>query len=251
MRYLKLIWLLAALLLLSSCRFDCDRNPRPRVRTCDDCGVTATVRVHLRCGTPPPPDPLPMNFELADGTILEVSNPEFLRGRNLQEGDVVKICFDEINVRPSNSLAAGGDDEQNRTVKLNCVQLLRRGATPEETCRLLLKSRTPDGMPLRVENAWVEGQNIKLAVGYSGCGRRPQDFQLYWTGDVMESMPVQTSLLLRDNLDGATCDMYVTDTLCFDVTPLHEINEREVILRLNDRDFPDNGTPLRVSYRRP
>ncbi len=67
----------------------------------------------------------------------------------------------------------------------------------------------------------IEEDIIKIDVSYSG-GCEKHDFDLIWSGDFMESLPVQVSIYLSHDSKGDACEALIMKTLQFDLTPLKE-----------------------------
>lgn len=68
----------------------------------------------------------------------------------------------------------------------------------------------------------VEGDIMKVQVGYTACGR--EEFSAYWPPSFMESAPVQSTILLVMNTDpeDVTCQMFVGDEIKIDLTTVKE-----------------------------
>lgn len=81
-----------------------------------------------------------------------------------------------------------------------------------------------------IKRAWIEGNNLKIEVAYSGCNQR--DFDLSWSGAFMKSNPPQATVELIDNTGEQMCQAYFQHTLCFDISKLKEGGNASVKVHL-------------------
>ena len=65
----------------------------------------------------------------------------------------------------------------------------------------------------------IEDDMLTLNVGYGGCGKK--DFTLSWDGMIPETDNMSLYLSLPV-VTGMECEMYISDTLKFDLTPVKE-----------------------------
>jgi hypothetical protein len=89
-------------------------------------------------------------------------------------------------------------------------------------------------------SATLERELFSIRVGYSGCSD-DHPFTLYAGRGFMESLPVQTWMLLaHDDLD-EPCDAYFETTLSFDLGPIQDAHIEDYgapgIVRIRFRDF--------------
>jgi len=92
-----------------------------------------------------------------------------------------------------------------------------------DDCRLVALDKSFDynsDRKVMFENPVIDGDFLRVVVGYSGCGKRTNDFRLVWNGSWAESMPPYVKVAFDDTLTGPTCEMYIRETLCFDLSPL-------------------------------
>ncbi len=75
--------------------------------------------------------------------------------------------------------------------------------------------------PVDVLDAQIEGDVVTLSVGHSG-GCEKHNYALCYTGEFLESYPVQAPMHLIHDAGGDTCDAYLEQELHFDLTPLKE-----------------------------
>jgi hypothetical protein len=78
-----------------------------------------------------------------------------------------------------------------------------------------------------IKRAWIEGDNLKVEVAYSGCNQH--DFDLTWNGAWLKSLPAQAHVNLMDNTGEQMCDAYFTHTLCFDISQMRNGNSPRTI----------------------
>jgi hypothetical protein len=60
---------------------------------------------------------------------------------------------------------------------------------------------------------------LEVEVGYRG-GCEPHTFELFWNGRILESLPPQAFLRLVHDANDDACEIYVTETLRFDLRTL-------------------------------
>ncbi|MGZ5244456.1 MAG: hypothetical protein ACXWDO_11985 [Bacteroidia bacterium] len=72
----------------------------------------------------------------------------------------------------------------------------------------------------KIKRAWIEGDNLKIDVAYSGCNKH--DFDLNWNGSFMKSNPPQATVELTDNTGEQMCEAYFQHTLCFNISKLRD-----------------------------
>lgn len=155
--------------------------------------VCLTTELALFCGTPP----LPRNIEL-----MQEANAE----------PRMALCFEDCE---------GVDFNES----------------PSGECRPLATGKAPAASRLdapQITGAPVlNGDCLEIPVGYSGCGERTEDFQLYWNGASTFSMPPQVTVELMDTFAGdELCEMYVMETLRFDLSALKEAAGESVIVKI-------------------
>ncbi len=107
-----------------------------------------------------------------------------------------------------------GDDGLDPVEDSTGVQKLRTSNTvPTETGEFTF------GNDMLQDVALLDGDTLLLNVGYSGCAA--VDFELTWDGSLTEEGEAALTLS-RDVVDGMTCQMYIGNTLKFDLTPLKD-----------------------------
>jgi len=72
--------------------------------------------------------------------------------------------------------------------------------------------------PLTINNVQLQNNFLKFNVSYGG-GCEEHEYQLIATS-FMESYPVQVNVLLSHEDNDDPCDMWVTETLIFNILPL-------------------------------
>lgn len=142
-------------------------------------------------------------------------------------GCSLDILNDRLDKSTNNNKQKTTDD----TLKLKdgCIEVqIDRGFNPGR--------QTPKVM---FSNPVIDGNFLKMDVGYSGCKKRTDDFVLIWNGVASKSLPPLITLTVVDSLTAdAICEMYITDKLCFDLSLLKkEIPGRENAVRINLKDY--------------
>jgi hypothetical protein len=74
--------------------------------------------------------------------------------------------------------------------------------------------------PITINNIKLQKNILSFNVSYGG-GCEDHDFQLISTS-FMESYPVQVNILLSHEDNDDPCDMWITETLLFNIFPLRE-----------------------------
>jgi len=92
--------------------------------------------------------------------------------------------------------------------------------------------------PYGLRDIRLDGLDLELRVGYSGCSEHP--FALYMVGGFMESVPAQARLLLSHDNRGEICLAYQEVTLRYDLGPIlrkyKEIYGRVDVIIVNFQD---------------
>jgi hypothetical protein len=106
-----------------------------------------------------------------------------------------------------------------------------------------------DQSPYQLIWAELEGELFSIRVGYSGC-TRDHPFTLYAARGFMESLPVQTWMILAHDDRGEACRAYFERTLFFDLSPIQEAHVEDYgapgIIRIHFRDFRGDETEFRL-----
>ena len=112
---------------------------------------------------------------------------------------------------------------------------------PTKTCESLIdgegaSENVTSSAGSNVMKAWIEGDNLKLEVGYSGCDKHT--FDLHLTDDVVENPKERSAIVLQlvDNNGEHMCQAYFQETLCFDISKLKVGSHGEVGLKLQNHD---------------
>ncbi len=96
--------------------------------------------------------------------------------------------------------------------------------------------------PLTINDIQLQKSTLKFNVSYGG-GCEEHEFQLISTS-FMESYPVQVNILLSHDDNDDPCDMWVTETLIFNIIPLknsyQELYEESGTIVLNIEDWEDS-----------
>ncbi len=81
--------------------------------------------------------------------------------------------------------------------------------------------------PIFVQDYKLEGSNLKVIVGYSGCsGNHPIELVLMHPSCGTPPIPPPTFSLRHDGI-GQLCDRYVTDTVYFDLSNVIDSTKEE------------------------
>jgi hypothetical protein len=107
--------------------------------------------------------------------------------------------------------------------------------------------------PFRLSSAFITGDILSLTLQYSG-GCVEHDYILYIQEGFMESYPVQVNCYLWHDAHNDPCDAIITDTPCFDLTPLSKVYQEmyqrndPIILNIHDYFTSEPGKIIRVMY---
>ncbi len=207
-------------------------NGGPKPPTNNDCRLEGTI-VKVPCGVGVYGD---LWIRTKDGILLQPVEQSFqtLCPIVLNEGDKVKFGY---------RIKRGGNPFDSAITCLiaipahvkiivDCIQVV-----PEKGCAALLKGDSlVDDNSVRVLEASVSGGQLKLLVGYSGCGTKPaSNFELFWDGNVQESMPLQTRLYLNAKQQ-EFCQAYFTQELCYDIRALKSKNSGPIKVKIQDKE---------------
>lgn len=83
-----------------------------------------------------------------------------------------------------------------------------------------------------VENASLEGDILSIDISYSG-GCEDHEFDLYFNGAYMKSLPPKANLFLKHNANGDACRSMIKQTLRFNIKKV-KASYDSVILYLNN-----------------
>lgn len=115
------------------------------------------------------------------------------------------------------------------------------GKKPTTNCEAIMADEGPfdnitTSSGTKVVKAWMEGDNLKLEIGYSGCDKHT--FDMHWDKNQVNPAiyPSQTTLQLVDNNGEQMCQAYFTDTLCFNVSQLKTGKHGAVNIKLQGFD---------------
>lgn len=90
-----------------------------------------------------------------------------------------------------------------------------------------------------MQKVWIEGDVLKINVRYGG-GCEKHDFKLYWNGIVARSYPGQTTIHLKHDANGDSCEALISETLEFDLTAI----TKPMVITIKS----DHGGSFRVTY---
>jgi len=77
--------------------------------------------------------------------------------------------------------------------------------------------------PFDLEDIEISGDTITLNITYSG-GCKEHGFSLYMSpAAFLESYPVQANLYLRHNSNGDTCEVFISESVSFNLRPIAEL----------------------------
>ncbi len=98
----------------------------------------------------------------------------------------------------------------------------RSGDRSDETA-VPINIGEPDGPGdgLSITSAKIEGDLLRLRVRHSG-GCEEHDYELFWDGTVLESLPLQAELKLVHDANGDECEALLSRDLVFDLGPMRE-----------------------------
>jgi hypothetical protein len=112
---------------------------------------------------------------------------------------------------------------------------------PKQSCEAVIADEGPSdnvttSAGTNVKNAWIEGNNLKLEIGYSGCNKH--SFDMHWNKNQINIAlyPNRTYLQLVDNNGEQFCQAYFQDTLCFDISKLKTGTHGEMLIKLQNHD---------------
>lgn len=200
--------------------------------TNNDCRLEGTI-VRVPCGVGIYGD---LWIQTKDGILLQPVEQSFqtLCPIVLNEGDKVKYGY---------RIKRGGNPFDSAITCLiaipshikiivDCIQVV-----PNKNCASLLIGNTPtDDLSVRVLEASISGNQLKLLVGYSGCSEKPaSNFDLFWDGNMQESSPLQTTVYLKAKKE-EFCQAYFTQELCYDIRMLKNKHNGTIKVHIQDKE---------------
>lgn len=203
-----------------------------------DCNVNGTM-VRVTCGT-----------SIYDNLWIRTDNGKLLRpcdqsfqticAIELKEGQRVKFSYREINgTSPCDGMiTCMATLPVHKSVIIDCINGLSGKPLPVDspavsTGKLVIGSTT-DNPSVHVLSAGIEGNLLKLSVGYSGCSKHEaKDFSLTWNGNVMESYPARVYLYI-DESKKEMCQAYFITDLTFDISDLRKNNQGPLLIHIKD-----------------
>lgn len=207
-------------------------NGGPKPPTNNDCRIEGTI-VKVPCGVGVYGD---LWIRTKEGVLLQPVEQSFqtLCPIVLHEGDKVKFGY-RLKRGPNpfdSAITCLIAIPQHTKIIIDCIQVV-----PNKGCgSLLLGDSLSDDNSVRVLEATIVGSQLKLLVGYSGCGVKPaSNFELFWDGNVQESMPLQTRVYLHAKQQ-EFCQAYFTQELCYDVRMLKSKQNGSVKIQIQDKE---------------
>lgn len=199
----------------------------------NQCSLEGTM-VRVMCGVGVYGD---LWIQTKDGKLLQPVEQSFqtLCPLVFAEGDKVKFgyrvkrgatTFDSVTT----CLAAL---PPHTKVIVDCINVV-----PSNGCgSLMISDSLSDDNSVHVLEAKIVGNKLKLRVGYSGCNEQPaSNFNLYWSGDVQESLPLQTRIYLQAK-ERQFCQAYFTQELCYDLSLLKSKHNQPIKVKIQDQEI--------------
>jgi len=197
-----------------------------------DCRMEGTI-VKVPCGVGVYGD---LWIQTQNGDLLQPVEQSFqtLNPIALNEGDKVKFGY-RIKRGPNafdSAITCLIAIPPHIKITIDCVQVV-----PQKGCEsLLMGDSLSDDNSVHVLEATIVGSQLKLLVGYSGCGVKPaSNFDLFWDGNLQESMPLQTRLYLNAKQQ-EFCQAYFTQELCYDISMLKSMQNGPVKIHIQDKE---------------
>ncbi|MBP9186607.1 MAG: hypothetical protein KBE91_12010 [Bacteroidia bacterium] len=205
---------------------------KPPINT--SCNTTGTI-VSVTCGTGVLGN-LWIKVDGSNDLLIQPCEQSFQTFAPLvfSEGDRVKFSYSELT-KP------GECDQQitclaalpyHKKTILHCITKI-----PNTDCGSIIinKNATYDNT-VSILNASLTGSTLTLKIGYSGCNEQPKsNFELQWNGDLLESLPLQTTLFLNSK-NRQMCQAYFTQELCFDISKLKANQNQTVKVKIQDSE---------------
>lgn len=173
-----------------------------------ECGLTGTIfdgkiLSSAQCDA--------MLIQTSDGKLLEPVNQDKIV--NLSHGTTVYYSY--VPVQTFTATCSGATP-----VELTCVRWNWCGTG--NGCRDLTITNDPKtSNGVQILNAVVEGNCLKLKVGFSGCSDHSDVFQMIWNGSYMKSLPAQVNLVLHDP-EPQLCQAYFVKEVSYNLSKLKE-----------------------------
>ncbi len=207
---------------------------KPKDPPSTDCSIKGTM-VRVLCASGIYGD---LWIKTDNGKYLQPCEQSFMTtvSIELKEGDRVEFGYakqgksscDNDKIRCLAALP------EHQSISLSCIRVI--DTKPIGDCPSLVVDHTnyPENV-IQVLESKMDGNLLKLKVGYSGCSQVDnEDFLLSWKGEIQESYPARALLQLSSPFitDGITCQAYFTNDLCFDVAAITKLNQGAIYLNI-------------------
>jgi len=159
-------------------------------------------------------------FPQMGGLCSELANPHLMRSVVADASGEASFTVHVPNNAPMNhiSFEAWGGGGPN-AYKTPAIMRVVQDEWPIELITGSPGSQGPTGDPFTANSAWVNADTLFLDVEYSG-GCAPHDFESWWNGAYMLSLPVQMNLEVVHDANGDLCRALIFEELALDLTEL-------------------------------
>ncbi len=182
-----------------------------------ECGLTGTVfdgkiLSSAQCDA--------MLIQTADGKLLEPVNQDKLA--NLSHG--TKVYYSYVPAYTFSATCSGATP-----VELTCLRWNWCGTG--NFCKPLTMASGVQPNGVSILNAAIDGNCLRLKVGFGGCNDHSDVLQLVWDGTCMKSLPAQVNLVVYDP-QPQLCEAYFVKEVSYDLSKLKESIAGPMIIRL-------------------
>lgn len=181
------------------------------------CEFIGTIMEHPSCNV--------LYIQMEDGTQFEPVNQEAFTG--FSAGETVMFSYNTVETFQMTCSGAAA-------VQLTCITRLGCPPPPPSECKPIVIGDDPHTMPtnypVNVLNAYIDGNCLKLKVGFSGCDANTERINMMWDG-MFSGLVAEANLVLVDN-DPQMCNAYFTKEVSFDLSPLKAQQQGSIVLNI-------------------
>jgi hypothetical protein len=128
------------------------------------------------------------------------------------------------------------------TLSLGCNGKKKGAKTPKPEVKLVVAENgfvePENNAPFTVKSVKVKGDILNIEVEYSG-GCEKHEFDLFFNGIYMKSMPPKAGLILVHKNNDDNCRQLITETLKFDLTPTRYGDTKDYTIIFSLNNFKD------------
>jgi len=148
-------------------------------------------------------------------------------------GDRVKFSFKFVNTFEATCTGAA-------PVEIDCITPVG-DPNPNPGCVPLVvgddvKYPTEPGGPVHIESAFIEGNCLKMKIGFSGCDGNEARIAMTWDGNFSGLTPTVT--LVPVDMEPQLCNAYFLKDVSYDLSALRASDQGTITIHIEGWDYP-------------